>query len=68
MGQLAVGGAGADSPRYWAFQWYETGIYLALALILAELCFLRIRPVRSARPDIRHPRTRQPTPALQSSP
>jgi hypothetical protein len=29
--------------RFWAFQWYETGIYLALALGLAGLCFWRLR-------------------------
>jgi hypothetical protein len=37
------------ASRYWAFQWIETGIYLALALILAGLCFLRIRPGRAGR-------------------
>jgi hypothetical protein len=29
--------------RYWAFQWYETGIFLALALVLTALCAWRIR-------------------------
>jgi hypothetical protein len=29
--------------RYWAFQWYETAIFLGLSLILAGLCFWRIR-------------------------
>jgi hypothetical protein len=28
--------------RYWAFQWIETGIFLALALALAALCFWRL--------------------------
>ena len=28
--------------RYWAFQWIETGIYLALALVLARVCFWRL--------------------------
>ena len=28
--------------RYWAFQWTETTIYIALALALAGYCFLRI--------------------------
>lgn len=28
--------------RYWSFQWAETGIYLALALALAGLCFWRL--------------------------
>jgi ABC-type transport system involved in multi-copper enzyme maturation permease subunit len=32
------------ASRYWAFQLYETGIYLALALALVGLCFWRIRP------------------------
>jgi hypothetical protein len=31
------------SSRFWAFQWYETGIYTALALALAGFCFWRIR-------------------------
>jgi hypothetical protein len=31
------------SSRFWPFQWYETGIYTALALGLAGLCFWRIR-------------------------
>jgi hypothetical protein len=29
--------------RYWAFQWYETAIFLALALMLAGLCFWWVR-------------------------
>ena len=56
------------ASRYWAFQWTETAIYLALALALAGFCFWRISPDRSAAPNIRRPRTRQPAPALQSSP
>jgi ABC-type transport system involved in multi-copper enzyme maturation permease subunit len=31
------------ASRFWAFQWYETGIYIALALGLAGFCFWRIR-------------------------
>lgn len=31
------------ASRYWAFQWYETAIFLALALALAGLCFWQIR-------------------------
>ena len=27
------------SSRYWAFQWYETAIFIALALVLAGFCF-----------------------------
>jgi hypothetical protein len=27
------------ASRYWALQWYETGIFLVLALLLAGLCF-----------------------------
>ena len=27
------------TSRYWAIQWTETGIYLALALALAGFCF-----------------------------
>jgi hypothetical protein len=29
--------------RYWAFQWYETAIFLAVALALAAFCFIWIR-------------------------
>jgi hypothetical protein len=31
------------ASRFWALQWYETGIYTALALALAGFCFWRIR-------------------------
>jgi hypothetical protein len=31
------------ASRYWAFQWTETAIYVALALGLAGYCFWRIR-------------------------
>ena len=31
------------ASRYWTFQWYETAIFLALALALAGLCYWRIR-------------------------
>jgi hypothetical protein len=31
------------ASRFWTFQWLETGIYIALALGLAGLCFWRIR-------------------------
>jgi hypothetical protein len=30
------------ASRYWALQWIETGIYLALALALAGFCFWRL--------------------------
>jgi hypothetical protein len=30
------------ASRYWAFQWTETGIFLALALALAGFCFWRL--------------------------
>ena len=30
------------ASRYWAFQWTETAIYLALALALAGSCFWRL--------------------------
>jgi hypothetical protein len=36
------------ASRYWPLQWYETGIYLAAALLLAGLCFLSIRRGRPA--------------------
>jgi hypothetical protein len=47
--------------RYWPLQWYETAIYLAVALILAGLCFLRIRP---ARPAERNSRSAHPSPPV----
>jgi hypothetical protein len=28
--------------RYWAFQWYETGIFMALALLLVAYCYWRV--------------------------
>jgi hypothetical protein len=31
------------ASRYWPLQWYEAGIFLALALVLAGICFLRVR-------------------------
>jgi hypothetical protein len=31
------------ASRYWAFQWYETGIFLALAIGLAGVCFWWLR-------------------------
>jgi hypothetical protein len=31
------------ASRYWAFQWYETAIFLALALALAGFCVWWIR-------------------------
>ncbi len=31
------------ASRYWAFQWYDTGIFLVLALGLGGICYWRIR-------------------------
>jgi hypothetical protein len=56
------------ASRYWPLQWYETGIYVALALALAGFCLWWIRPGRSTEPDIRRPRASQPAPALERSP
>lgn len=57
------------ASRYWAFQWIETAIYLALALALAGFSFRWINRHRSTELNIRRPRTRQPAaPALQNSP
>jgi hypothetical protein len=36
------------ASRYWTFQWYETAIFLALALALAGLCLCWIRRRRLA--------------------
>jgi hypothetical protein len=54
--------------RYWAFQWIETVIYLGLALALAGFSFWWVNRNRPAELNIRRPRTRQPSPALQNSP
>jgi hypothetical protein len=43
------------ASRYWAFQWVETAIYLALAFALAGFCFWWIRPARSGELNIRRP-------------
>src|SRR5262249_7422252 len=48
------------ASRYWALQWYETGIFLAAALALAGFCFWRTgrpRPARPRPPPARPPRT-----------
>jgi hypothetical protein len=55
------------ASRYWPLQWYETGIYLALAVALAGLCLWWIRPRRFAGLTVPH-RTSQQIPALQRSP
>jgi hypothetical protein len=31
------------ASRFWTFQWYETAIYLALALVLAGFCIWWVR-------------------------
>ncbi len=36
------------ASRYWPFQWYETGIFLVLALVLAGFCVWWIRQRRLA--------------------
>ena len=41
------------ASRYWPLQWLETAIYLAGALLLSGLCFLRIRRGRPAGGDVR---------------
>jgi hypothetical protein len=55
------------ASRYWPLQWYETGIYLALALVLAGRSLWWIRRDRSAKLSIRPVRTSQPALALRSS-
>jgi ABC-type transport system involved in multi-copper enzyme maturation permease subunit len=52
--------------RYWPLQWYETAVYLAVALFLAGLCFLRIRPARSAERNFRSARPSPPALVLRS--
>jgi hypothetical protein len=56
------------ASRYWPLQWYETGIYLAVALALAGFCLWWIRPGRSAEPGIHRPRASRPAPVLERSP
>ena len=51
--------------HYWPLQWCETAIYFAVALILAGLCFLRIRPARSAERNYRNARPSPPVLALR---
>jgi len=46
------------ASRYWDFQWIETAIYFAFSLLLAGLCFLRLRPRHPAAPDIPRPAIR----------
>jgi predicted small integral membrane protein len=41
------------ASRYWALQWLETAMYLAAAVLLSGLCFLRIRRGRPAGDDVR---------------
>ena len=41
------------ASRYWPLQWLETAIYLAAALVLSGLCFVRIRRGRPAGGDVR---------------
>jgi len=55
------------ASRYWAFQWYETAIFLGLAVILAGVCFWRIRRRRSEELHILHPHANRNTRALQRS-
>jgi hypothetical protein len=56
------------ASRYWPLQWYETGIYLAVALALAGFCLWRIRPRRPAEPGIHRPRASRLAPVLERSP
>jgi hypothetical protein len=32
-----------SASRYWAFQWYETALFVGLAAVLGGLCFVWIR-------------------------
>jgi len=55
------------ASRYWAFQWYETAIFLGLAVILAGVCFWQIRRRRSEELHIPHRQANRKTPALERS-
>jgi hypothetical protein len=50
------------ASRYWAVQWYETAIFLGLAVILAGICFWQIRRRRSEELHIPHLHANQKTP------
>jgi hypothetical protein len=39
---IRIGATYQPASRYWAFQWTETAIYLAVALALAGYCFRRL--------------------------
>jgi len=43
IGQLREALVYQPASRFWAFQWYETAIFLGLALVLAGLCFWWVR-------------------------
>ena len=49
----AAGGDLSAGSRYWPLQWLETAIYLAAALLLSGVCFLRIRRRRPPEGDAR---------------
>jgi hypothetical protein len=55
------------ASRYWAFQWYETAIFLGLAVILAGVCFWQIRRRRSEELHILRLHANRKTPALERS-
>jgi hypothetical protein len=42
-GDVHVEVSAQPADRYWSFQWYETAIFAALAILLAGLCLWRIR-------------------------
>jgi hypothetical protein len=52
------------ASRYWAFQWYETAIFLGLAVILIGACFWQIRRRRSEELHLPHLHANRKTPAL----
>jgi hypothetical protein len=55
------------ASRYWAFQWTELAIFLGAALILAGVCFWRVRRHRCEELHIRHSQVSRRTAALQRS-
>ncbi|MGH3069882.1 MAG: ABC transporter permease subunit [Streptosporangiaceae bacterium] len=55
------------ASRYWAFQWYETAIFLVLAIILAGFCFWWISRRHSDGVNIRRPRSSHKTLAPERS-
>jgi hypothetical protein len=47
---IAIAVISYQPGRFWAFQWAETGVFLAAALMLAGFCFLVVDPAAPSQP------------------